>query len=79
MTSVHIDRRVGKLEARVADIEETHGDALYDLKREVCEVRIVQKRSFALLLEHIGIPPNRVAEITTATAAEVDAALDADC
>ncbi|WP_433578059.1 hypothetical protein [Nocardia brasiliensis] len=79
MTSAHIDRRVRELETRVTDIEDVHSESLYELKRRVTGIELVQRRSFALLLGHIGVPATDIPAITSATDAEVDAALDADC
>ncbi|MGX1774993.1 hypothetical protein ACWIGW_22975 [Nocardia brasiliensis] len=79
MTSAHLDRRVRELATRVTDIEDTHSESLYELKRRVTGIELVQRRSFALLLRHIGVPATDIPGITCATEDDIDAALDADC
>lgn len=89
MTSIHIDRRISRLETRVTDIEDTHGDALYDLKREVTKVKIIGGqliggvnqlgRGMALMMEQLKLPALNFVDLKTPSEAEVDAALDAEC
>ncbi|MFC9433241.1 hypothetical protein [Nocardia sp. NPDC057030] len=88
MTSIHIDRRVQRLETRVTDIEDTHGESLYKLTRACAGSRIETGRlidsvnqlgrGMALVMERLGIPPIPFPPITHATGAEIDAALEAD-
>ncbi|QIS01843.1 hypothetical protein F5X71_05490 [Nocardia brasiliensis] len=73
MTSARIDRRVRALETRVTDIEDTHSESLYELRRRVTGIELVQRRSFALLLRHIGVPATDISAITVATEDDIDA------
>ncbi|GAA5080787.1 hypothetical protein GCM10023319_21650 [Nocardia iowensis] len=89
MTSAHIDRRVAKLETRVADIEEHYSESQLRLTRRVTGLEIWARRStdqgngigrsLTLIMERLGIPPTDIAEVAMPTEADIDAALDADC
>ncbi|WP_405167095.1 hypothetical protein OG203_19565 [Nocardia sp. NBC_01499] len=89
MTSAHIDHRVTTLETRVTDIEDTYGDAIYDLKREVTGVKIIGGqlidgvnelgRGIGLMMAQMKLPPLNFIELKMPSEAEIDAALDADC
>ncbi|KAA8886539.1 hypothetical protein F3087_24025 [Nocardia colli] len=79
MTSIHIDHRISRLETRVTDIEEHYGETHLTLTRRVAGLEIVTGRSFALLMERLGVPPAEIAKTTVATAAEIDAVLEEDC
>lgn len=88
MTSTHIDRSIRRLETRVTDIEDTHGDALYNLKREVTKVGMISGqliggvnqlgRGMALMMEQMKLPPLHFIELNIPSEAEVDAVLDAE-
>ncbi|MFB8274017.1 hypothetical protein [Nocardia colli] len=88
MTSIHIDRRVSRLETRVTDIEDTHGESLYKLTRASVGSRIETgrlidwtdsaSRAFALIMERLGIAPIEFPPAGRATEAEIDAALEAE-
>lgn len=59
-----IERRVSALEARVADIENSYGETLYELQRRTIRTDLnIQK-----ILAHLAVSP--------ATEADVDAELD---
>ncbi|GAA5080791.1 hypothetical protein [Nocardia iowensis] len=87
MTSAHIDRRIGKLETRVTDIEESHSETLYQLTRAgaCCRIetgRLIDGvnqlgRGMALIMERLEIPPIQFPPVSRATEAEIDAALEA--
>ncbi|MEV0293401.1 hypothetical protein [Nocardia sp. NPDC050710] len=86
MTSMHIDRRVGRLETRVADIEEGYGEAQLRLTRRVTGLEIWAGRAAAhangmgatlkLVAEHLGIAAADIPTISMPTDAEVDAVLE---
>ncbi|MBU3061659.1 hypothetical protein KO481_08990 [Nocardia sp. NEAU-G5] len=82
MTHVGLDVRVAKLEHRVTDIEESHGNSIYALTRDVRGLKIDNRRlvshansvgrSLTLIMKHLGIPPIPFEEITPADDAEID-------
>ncbi|MFE9582293.1 hypothetical protein ACFYO1_38355 [Nocardia sp. NPDC006044] len=87
MTSIHIDRRISRLETRVTDMEDTHGETLYKLTRAGAGSRIETgrlidwtdsaSRAFTLIMERLGVAPIEFPPIARATEAEIDATLDA--
>ncbi|WP_433661864.1 hypothetical protein ACQPW1_06675 [Nocardia sp. CA-128927] len=89
MTSIHIDRRVTKLETRVTDVEEHYSESQLELTRRVTGLEIIGGqlidgvnqlgRGMALILERLEIPSIEFPTLTRATEAEIGAALDADC
>ncbi|MEV6561980.1 hypothetical protein AB0M22_40100 [Nocardia sp. NPDC051756] len=87
MTSIHIDRRVTRLETRVTDIEDTHSESLYkltcgDARGRIETGRLIDwtdsaSRAFTLIMERLGIAPIEFPPAARATEAEIDAALEA--
>jgi len=59
-----LERRISALEARLADVEGGHGDSIYRLHRNSVELKLNMSR----IMGHLGV--------ATATADEVEAALD---
>ncbi|MFX0580394.1 hypothetical protein [Nocardia nepalensis] len=88
MTSVHIDRRLARLESRFADIEDSHSESLLKLTRgdTRCHIetgRLIDhansvSRAFTLIMERLGIPPIDFPPVTRATESEIDAVLEED-
>ncbi len=83
MTSAHIDCRLAPLESRVADIEDSHGDTLYGLSRDVRGLKIFTRRlaaqtstigaGIALMTARMGLPPIQLIDVEMPTEAEIDA------
>jgi hypothetical protein len=59
-----LERRVATLEARLNELEVTHGSTLYELRRDSVETKL----NVSKILQHLGIAPT--------TRQEVDALLD---
>lgn len=88
MTYTDIDRRVGRIETRVADIEDSHSETLLKLTRGDTRCHIETGRlldhadaasqAFTLIMEHLGIPPIQFPPVARATDDEIDAALEED-
>lgn len=86
MTYANMERRVGKLESRVADIEDSHGETLYKLTRrakksDIMDERLVDGinhlgRGIALMMEQMRIHPIDIPTITVPSEEEIDAALE---
>ncbi|MEV0252083.1 hypothetical protein AB0H76_36240 [Nocardia sp. NPDC050712] len=89
MTTSNIDRRFERLETRVVDIKNAHGESLLDLRQRVTGLEIWADRAtdhmngsgetLRLIAEHLGIRPAPMPAIRLATKEEVEAALEADC
>lgn len=57
-----LERRIGALEARLADIEGGHGDTLYKLHRHAVGTDLTVGR----IAQHLGVTPATGDEIDTA-------------
>ncbi|MEV6273738.1 hypothetical protein [Nocardia sp. NPDC051832] len=89
MTYAKLDSRVGKLETRVAEIEEGFGEIQLKLTRRVTGLEIWASRATAhmngvgetlqLIAEHLGVRSAAIPEVHLATEAEIDAALEDGC
>jgi len=82
MTHAGLDHRVSKLEGRVADIEESHGNSIYNLTRSVQGLTLFAHRQsahsnavgrgIALMMERLGLPPIEIPEVKMPTDQEID-------
>ncbi|RDI64325.1 hypothetical protein [Nocardia pseudobrasiliensis] len=86
MTYVELERRVTRVEGRVTDIEEVHGASIYKLTRDVRRHELITRRlavgmnglsrGMALIMEHMGLPPVDIPEVTMPTEEEIDASFE---
>ncbi|MCP2289162.1 hypothetical protein ACFYT3_18870 [Nocardia amikacinitolerans] len=82
MTYAELNRRVTRIETRVADLEET-------LLRDVRGVKIFANRlaaqsstigeGVALMMQRMGLTPIRVPTVEPPTQAEIDESFEDDC
>ncbi|MFE9325714.1 hypothetical protein ACIHDR_30560 [Nocardia sp. NPDC052278] len=88
MTSAPIDRRLARLESRVDEIEDSHGDALYGPSRDVRGLKIFTRRlavqtstigaGIALMMERIGLAPIQLTDVEMPSDGEIDASFEED-
>jgi hypothetical protein len=86
MSYADLDRRVTRLEARLTDIEDSHGGSIYLLTREVRRSELTLRRlagqgnglgrGIAMIMGRLGLPPIDIPEVTAPTEEEVDASFE---
>lgn len=86
MTYTDQDRRMGKLQDRVSDIEQGHGGSIYQLTRDVRRHELITRRlaahsnalgqGIAMIMERLALPAITIPEVDMPTEDEVDASFE---